>query len=147
MAERIQLLDCPVHHRQPGDGSANNGRFWRYCGASGCELSTAWVLSRNEAITSWNDLVVRISKPAECKTQEATMADRKPWVIRTRSASRIDSGIWVRLEDVGALVEAAGAWHDNPSLAIPRDRLMEVVDAMQTLGIMYPAGEGAGDGE
>lgn len=69
------------------------------------------------------------------------MADCKPWVIRTRSASRIDNGVWVRLEDVGALVEAAGEWHDDPSPAT-HDRLMGVVDAMMTLCIMYPAGEG-----
>ena len=75
------------------------------------------------------------------------MAERKPWVIRTRSASRIDSGVWVRLEDVGALVEAAGAWWENQQDVERYQRLESVVDAMQTLGIMVPEGKGADDGE
>lgn len=70
-----------------------------------------------------------------------------PYVIRTVSGNRIEGGgVYVRLDHVGALVEAAGAWLDSRYKEAPQAeaeaRLVKVINAMQTLGIMYRAGEG-----
>ena len=50
------------------------------------------------------------------------------------------------LNDLWDLISAAGEWYARRS-AENENRLLTVVGAMITLGIMVPAGEGADDGE